>query len=140
MSGRFQIGATVYEASSIQRLSLGQILDLERQTEAFGKPMTWSQIQAMMSALEGVSAEEFGGHDHAPWVIALTIYASRTAAGESLSFAEAIDFPMGDLKILPAPADRSASARPTKARPGSGRAAAKPAAAPRKSGSRSATR
>lgn len=139
MNGRFRIGATVYEASSILRLTLGQILDLERQTAALGRPLSWSQIKAMMSNLDGVTADDFAGHDDAPWVIALTVYSSRLAAGERMTFAEAVDFPLEDLTILPAPADHSPP-RPTKARPGSGRAAAKPAAAPRKSGSRSATR
>jgi hypothetical protein len=140
VNGRFRIGSTVYEASSILRLTLGQILDLERQTAALGRPLSWSQIKAMMQSLESVSAEAFSGHDDAPWVIALTIYASRLAAGEQVTFAEAVDFPLEDLTILPATEDHSRPG-PTKARPGSGRAAAKPARpAARKSGSRSATR
>lgn len=140
MNGRFRIGATVYEASSILRLTLGQILDLERQTAALGRPLSWSQIKAMMKNLDGVTADDFAGHDDAPWVIALTVYSSRLAAGEQLTFGEAVDFPLEDLTILPATEDHSRPG-PTKARPGSGRAAAKPAtASARKTGSRSATR
>ena len=90
-----------------------------------------------MSNLDGVTADDFAGHDDAPWVIALTVYSSRLAAGERMTFAEAVDFPEAPT-ILPATADHTPAA-PYEGPPGSGRAAAKPAAALAR-GSRSATK
>ena len=55
------------------------------------------------------------------------VWGTRRLAGESVNFAEAVDFGLGELEVLPEPQDRKKAAKPTprKARPGSGRAGAK---------------
>ena len=49
-----------------------------------------------------------------------------------MTFAEAVDFGLGELEVLPEPQDRKKAAKdPRKARPGSGRAVAKRPPAPK---------
>jgi hypothetical protein len=137
---RFKIGETLYDGANLDRLSLKDILLLENATEALGRPLKWHEIQQWteeldrlaMAAAHGINKaardaamEERNRHPGNIWVMALVIWASRRLAGESISFEDAIDFPMADLEFLPDPKDERA-ANPTKARPtpkGSGRAA-----------------
>lgn len=137
---RFTIGSEVYTVQTLDRLTLGEILRLEAETTSLGRPMKWSQIRAMANALDGLEAEEFEDHDDAPWVIALVIWASRLRKGEVLSFAEAIDFPLGELSFLPEPSDHKAPANPTrppKGSAGGGKRAAAAKAAKRTSATQS---
>lgn len=122
---RFKIGGTIYDAESIDRLTLKDILTLEKETTELGHPMLWSDVQRISEEIADLKTErERSEHPAAIWMFAITIWASRHLAGESLTFGEAIDFPLADLDWLPEPADRQKPKRPTKAgRAGSARAA-----------------
>ncbi len=130
---KFKLGSKVYDAASIEDLSLKFILMLERETADLGRPMRWADITAMVDSLGAIEDhEERGRHPDAPWVLAVTIWAARRNAGEDLTFGEAIDFPLSGLTFLHDPQDRKEpKSDPRKARPGkgSGRAAAARAAA-----------
>lgn len=126
---RFKIDGRLYEAASVDRLSLAQILRLESETAALGRPMKWSQLRQMVDEISTLQEGEFDAHDDAPWVVALTIWASRLNAGENLSFAEAIDFPLADLEYLPDPQDHQAPAGKASARKGTGAGGKRQAAA-----------
>lgn len=134
---RFKIGDTTYNAATLDRISLSNILLLEKETTEYGRPMKWSEIRAMAQVVEQLDPKEFENHDEAPWFIALTVWASRLDAGEKITFAQAIDFPLGDLELIPDPQDHKKAANPTRARPASGRAGARAAkkSAPRKKAS-----
>jgi hypothetical protein len=120
---RFKIGDTTYEASSVDRLSLANILRLESETADLGRSMKWSDIKAMIRNVEALSAEELDEHDDAPWVIGLSIWASRLNAGEQLSFEQAISFPLSDLEWIADPQDHQQAAGPQKPRAASARGA-----------------
>lgn len=120
---RFKIGDRVYAAESVDRLSLANILRLETECAELGRPMRWSNIKAMIRNVEELSPEELDDHDDAPWVIALSLWASRLNAGETLTFSEAISFPLSDLQWVPDPEDHKEPAGPQQPRPGSGRGA-----------------
>lgn len=124
---RFKIGDTTYNAATLDRISLSNILLLEKETTEYGRPMKWSEIRAIGDVIETLTEKEFESHDEAPWFIALTVWASRLDAGERITFAEAIDFPLGDLELIPEPQDHKRPANPTRARPASGRAGARAA-------------
>lgn len=102
---KFQIGSERYDLQALDRLTLAEILRLEFETESLGRPMKWSQVRAMAEALDGLTAEEFEAHDDSLWVVALGIWVSRLRQGEAVTLAEAIDFPLSDLKFLPEPGD-----------------------------------
>lgn len=131
---KFKLGSKVYDAADIEDLSLKHILMLERETADLGRPMRWADITDMVTTLGAIKDHnERGKHPDAPWVLAVTIWASRRNAGEDLTFGQAIDFPLSDLTFLHDPQDRKKpKSDPRKARPGkgSGRAAAARAEAP----------
>jgi hypothetical protein len=121
---KFTIEGRVYNAADLDLVSLKDILLLAQQTRDLGRPLTWGELGAMSQALDGLASDaERERHPDAPWILAVTIWATRRIAGEDLSFGDAIDFPMRELKFLPEPQDRKAPVNPTKARTGSVRAA-----------------
>ncbi|MGZ4559483.1 MAG: hypothetical protein ACXVGQ_00370 [Mycobacteriaceae bacterium] len=122
---RVKIGSQTYSASSLDRVSLGNILKLEAETTALGRPMKWKEIRAMANAMQELPLEEVAEHDDLLWFLAMLVWASRLNAGDQVTFGEAIDFPFGDLDFLPEPSDHQAPANPRKARPASGRAASR---------------
>lgn len=115
---RFKIGAKIYEAASVDRLSMGDLLRIRSETEAIGIPMTWPEVKTLLEEISILDdAEE---HPQAMLVIGLTIWASRLNAGEKISLADAVDFPLGDLQWLPEPEDHKEPANPTRPPKGSG--------------------
>lgn len=103
---RFTIGSAVYDMQSLDRLTLLQILRLERELkELRGEDMKWAQIRAMCSEIDELDGDEQEDHPDFMWVVALGIWASRLGKGEDLAFADAIDFPIGDLTFVPDPED-----------------------------------
>lgn len=120
---RFKIGdGRVYDVTGIDRLSLANILRLEKETSELGRAMKWSELRAMVDRVADLDEEARDVDDDTPWVLALTVWASRLNAGDAITFEQAIDFPLGDFQQLPDPQDHMPTVDPTKARPGSGRA------------------
>jgi hypothetical protein len=140
---RFQLGDKIYTAAEIDLLTVKDVLVFEKEAADLGRPMKWGQIEAWALELNGyyqtIADEKVSpaqraeaeravkDHEGVLWVIAMTIWASRRLAGEAVTFDQAIDFPMRDLRWLPSTQDRKAATNPTKARPrttkASGRAA-----------------
>lgn len=127
---KFKLGNTVYALADLDRVSLRDILVLERETVEFGHPLRWTDVQAMSEALDALETEkERAEHPDALWITAVTIWASRRIAGENVTFDQAVDFPMRDLVFLPEPGDHKEAANPSKpgrksqTRKGSARAA-----------------
>lgn len=114
---RFKIADKVYEASSVDRLSMGHLLRIESETEAVGCRMTWAEVQALLEELAGIAEAEAENHPAALFVIGLTVWASRLNAGETVTLAEAVDFPLGDLQWLPEPGDHKEPKNPTQRPP-----------------------
>lgn len=112
---RFKLGSTVYALADLDRVSLRDILVLERETVEFGHPLRWTDVQAMSEALDALETEkERAEHPDALWITAVTIWASRRIAGEDVTFDQAVDFPMRDLVFLPDPGDHKEAANPSK--------------------------
>lgn len=113
MAGRFRLRGKLYEMSSINEISLKDLLLFNTQAEELGIPERWADVElaaldmsAMKTAREGLT------HPMRNVVIAVTVWISRRAAGEDLSFSDAIDFPLAEVEFLPDPGDRKAG--PTK--------------------------
>ena len=131
---KFKIGTKIYDAADIDP-TLKDILLLEKECADMGRPVKWGQFQGWQDELRALAAkgdeDAVQNHPEILWLMALTIWASRKAAGESVTFGEAIDFRMDDFDWLPEPEDHK-KPNPTKARParkGSGRAVKTPASA-----------
>lgn len=133
---RFRLGGKVYTTADLDEVTLKHIVLLERQAADLGVPVRWGQIeqaQAEMSQLDGSR----DSHPDAALLFAITIWASRVLAGETITFEDAIDVPIKAIEFLDSPTEPApgAAARPTTARKGtrkaSGRAGASGPAAGR---------
>lgn len=131
MTDRIKIGDKIYEAKTISDLSILHLLELEAQLEQFGRPMRVAQLRALGREMAELPEGERAEHPEALLMMGVGVWAARRAAGEKLTFAEAIDFPMSTFTTLPSPKDHAPPANPTKPRAGSARAKKTPGA-PRK--------
>jgi hypothetical protein len=114
---KFKLGDTIYDGSAFEDLSLRALLDLEKETTQFGRTLRMHDIEAMSEALQGCATdEERAAHPDGPWMMAVTIWAARRAAGDGTTFADAIDFPLKELQFIPDPADHKKSSNPTRPR------------------------
>lgn len=130
---KFKLHDRTYDLGTLDRLSLVDILMMEKETRDFGNPLKWSDVLRIMAEVEALPTKaEVEAHPDILWMSAITIWASRRLAGDKVTFIEAIDFPMSDMTWIADPQDKKAPAgptKPTRARPGSGRAAKRPVAA-----------
>lgn len=118
-------------------LTLKMLLQLEIETEQFGKRMTLADFERLDAEWAAHRASTAGAsiHPAAVWLVAVTVWASKRLAGEEVTFEDAIDFSFDEIKAVPTPQDRKPpagrKAAPRKARPSkaaSGRAGARQAA------------
>lgn len=123
---RFRIGdGPIYRLDDIEELSLKDLLVLGVQTEELGRRIDMGVINEMKMRISKLTTDEERKADpDAAWLFAIALWAARIKAGEDLTFAESIDFPMSKLQLLKEPADRpKKTANPTRSRPASGRGA-----------------
>lgn len=124
------IEGTVYEGRTIDTLSIKHALQFDRECRDHGYAVTWrdvERIRAEMAALETDAERE--EHPEALLLTAVTIWASRIAAGETVTFDQVISVPLGHIGfVLDDEPEQAATPDPRRARPGSGRAAAPRAA------------
>lgn len=105
---RIKIKDKIYDAASLNQVSLKDVLKFEQETEEFGHRLTWSEVQDMTSRVEAMSPEERGQSTEALWLTAVAVWATRRIAGEPVTFDQAIDFPAHELQLLPDPQDHKA--------------------------------
>lgn len=129
---RFKLQGRTYKATAVfDRVPLRDLLALEVELETLGRPMKWSQVREMVQRISLL--EDAQDDPDFLWFLGLLVWGTRRIAGEALTFEEAIDFPLGELEMLPESDDHKKAAKPTprKARPDSGRAGAKRPRAPK---------
>lgn len=102
---KFKLKDTIYDASAIDKLTLKMGLQLQEESAAMGRRITLGELEDMSKALEAAPAAEQKNHPNAMWLTAISVWAARKLAGESVTFAEAVDFPLSDLTVLPDPKD-----------------------------------
>ena len=122
---RFTLGTEqVYEAASVDRLTLKHWLKVEKETASLGRPMKWGEIRAMLVRVSQLPPAELEADDDFVWFIALIVWAARYDAGEDISLLEAVDVSLGDIVFLPDEGEAAAQESgdlPQVPRPGSGR-------------------
>jgi hypothetical protein len=133
------IEGTVYEGRTIDTLAIKHALQFDRECREHGYPLTWADVERIRAEMAGLETDdERARHPDALVLTAVTVWASRLAAGESVTFDEVISVPLGSMRFVvdePDPSKDSTGAAapdPRRARPGSGRAAAPRAKAARK--------
>jgi glutathione S-transferase len=114
---KIQIGDTVYPVKSPDDLSVLDLLMLEQESAAVGRKLTMPVLKGMQESIDAAVASERTPaarkqareeHPESLWMFAITIWASRRAAGEHITFADAISFPMRELTPIPEPGDEVA--------------------------------
>lgn len=141
---RFKLEGRTYNVATVDRLSLRDLLMLEKETAELGQPMKWSDLKRIVNdtvAAIGAKDEGFEDRDDFPWFLGIIIWAARRDAGEELTFSEAVDFPLADFEFLPEPEDHKVATHPQQARPvgPSGRARAAAGSKPKGKKKTSAT-
>ena len=100
MSGTFTIGDKVYEmARGMDGLSLLDMLDLEAVLATRG--VSLADVEAAQQELKGATKARFAAHPLALLLTSINIWAARLAAGERLTFTEALSFPMSSFEHDP---------------------------------------
>lgn len=120
---RFKIGERIYHSTTLEDLSLKDIVLFNQQADEIGLQARWADLEQASEEIAEMTVAEADRHPHKFLVIAATVWASRRLAGEDLAFGEAIDFPASDFVLLPEPEDK---------KPGKPKGASKPRKAPKK--------
>ena len=124
-----KIQGTTYPVKSAAELSLLDLLTLERETRDLGRPLTMSVIAGMENSVQAAIREADGSeakrkarteHPESAWLLAVTLWASRKAAGDHVTFEEAISFPLSALEFVAEAGDADdADVDPPQPRPAS---------------------
>jgi len=125
---RFKLHGKVYAMSALDEVSLKDVVLFNSQAEEIGLRRKWSDVERVAVEIAEMPPDEADAHPEKLLAIAVTIWATRRVAGDSVTFGEAIDFPMNAIDFLPDTEDR----RPGK-RKGAKTAPAKKARTPRAS-------
>lgn len=116
---RFTLGGREYDVASVQDVTLRDTLVLEAQMRELGREMTWPDLTTMILKLSKIKDDKArAAHPDAMWSLAVTIWASRRAAGEDVTIAQAADFRMSDLQWVDEKPEPEAD--PTEAQPAPG--------------------
>ncbi len=112
---KLSIAGVVYDAADLDLVTVKDMLMLEVETTAMGRPFNWNEVEQISARIEALPKGQQDSDPGLIWLTAVTIWASRRAKGEDVTFSQAVDFPMRDLVIIPDPEDRKAPVNPTKA-------------------------
>lgn len=109
------IGDVEYSQPDLSKLSVGQVMRLEREV------MTRKALREMGERVGAMTDEERDDSADSLILAAITIWVARLQAGEDVSFEQACAVPLADVKFLAEPGDEEAAPDPRLAPPGSGR-------------------
>ena len=91
---RFKLQGRTYTATAVfDRVPLIDLLTLEVELETLGRPMKWSQVREMVQRISHLDDPE--KDPEYMWFLGLLVWGTRRLAGESVNFAEAVDFGEG---------------------------------------------
>jgi hypothetical protein len=121
---RFVLEGRTYTTASLDEITLLDVLAFGPSAEAVGLNVTWVEVEELAQLMAAAEPDvEFPTQDLL-LVTAATIWASRRAAGDRVTFGEAIDVPMSEIRFLPPTKDNrpdpSKARKSSKARKGSG--------------------
>lgn len=107
-----------YPAASVKDLSLKHTLELSRElaTTDISSAKSWQDVQQLFEEFSALSKEEQQKHPEGLFLTALTIWATRVAAGEELSLLDAVDVPPSVIQWVAEPADKQPAGKPKASR------------------------
>lgn len=90
----FRSGGKVYELVEQDQVSLRDVVTFPRDSaKVLGEPMTWAQFEALTVEMSTLSEPEQAAHPLSSFVLAVSIWSSRRAAGDKVTFDEVLDEP-----------------------------------------------
>lgn len=116
MAQRFKIGKRIYTQVALDEIHLKDILMFEAQAADLGLSERWDDIERIYAEVMAMAnrpdadedelEKQVERHPGSRLLTFVTIWVSRRAAGDDLSFADALDFPLSAIEYLPETADR----------------------------------
>lgn len=120
------IDGTTYDGKTIDSLSIKHAVQFNRECAAHGYGVTWQDIERIRAEIAALPTNaEREQHPDALLLTAVSIWASRIAAGDDVTFEDVIELPLGRMAFILEPGDvpdESEATDPRRARPDSGRA------------------
>lgn len=127
MTTRFQIGGNIFKAEDLESVKLVDTFVFTEQVYRYkntprdqgGEPdfplVTWTDLEAAMGEMEGMSQEDAARHPRANLLMAATLWLTMRNAGHPMDFKQVVELDMAkDIVWLPDTDDR---ANPTKRNP-----------------------
>lgn len=111
---RFMIDDRVYTSAALDEVSLRDMLLFEGQAKDIGLSLTWGEIEDLAQRVAGETDANNVSTQDGLTLTAATVWASRRAAGDDVTFGEAIDVPVNRIRFLRATEDHRPD--PSKAR------------------------
>lgn len=99
-----------YRSARIEELSLRRTMELQRELALhdISSAKTMNDIRKLLVEYAELPRDKRGGHPEAPFLVSLTIWASRVSAGEDISLLDAVDVPPSAISWIDEPSDNQA--------------------------------
>ena len=119
------IDGKTYPRATMDDLSLKQVLTLQREMVAheLTSAKSWAEVGELITEFASQSNETRKRNPEAPFLVAVTIWATRVCAGEEVSLLDVVSMPLSKLnsvKWVEEPEDKQAAEGKAPARPRSG--------------------
>lgn len=120
----FVLNGKHYDFAAITHLSILDAIEFDGESRRKGWGLAWADLLAL--SRDVTHADDVASHPGAYLLLGATVWASRKAAGEAVTFGEAVDFPLDQVQWVNPPRDHQvATPDPHRTRPASGAAGSK---------------
>lgn len=103
---RLKIRGQVYSSVQLDDIELGDIVLFNSHAIRDNLPVTWADIERAGREIQNLPDAEVGAHPMYPLTLGAAIWLSMRAAGEDVTFAEALKVKASDIDLLPEPEDK----------------------------------
>lgn len=125
MAARFKSGGRIYEMASIDEITPRDLITFPRDAaEVRGTSLRWSDVERFATEIDDLPDEQKEDHPEFAFMMAVTIWASRRAAGDKVTFGACLDDP---IEMLP---DTEDNAGKSSARKGKKKGPTRPSSVP----------
>lgn len=101
---RFRSGGRIYELTEIDQITPRDLITFPRDAaEVRGSKIRWSEVEQYAQEIDALPESEQEDHPEFAFMMAVSIWASRRAAGDKITFGECLDEPF---EVLPDTEDR----------------------------------
>lgn len=115
------VGNKHYPGVQVEDLSLLHVMALQRELTLnnISRCKTWEDVQALVSEMAALAAEDRKAHPEMLFMTCLLVWAARVSAGERVSLLDAVDVPVSQVRFVTEPQDRAPGKAKAPAKKGS---------------------